>query len=255
MATDTGASYATPPRSDTDCEEFANINKESPRASDEDESTDDHSMFFADTSKKPPPARASTPTHIPTKFLANMQLIDAGEKREMALDNIETVLTSEMDERAVATLQATAFETYWAKAETRVTYKRTTYLREVKQQAEYAAEAWRLSDQDVKAARVTSQKAKLNPVDSLAARNPLHMASIEMESRREIRHAEDANYDAHRNKAERLLAQRKMEDAEAWTVHVERKQEAKRAKQEKKNEELLRKSRNRIRNGRVTKRR
>ena len=76
-----------------------------------------------------------------------------------------------------------------------------------------------------------------------------------MESRREIRHAEDANYDAHRNKAERLLAQRKMEDAEAWAAHVERKQEAKRAKQEKRNEELLRKSRNRIRNGRVTKRR
>ena len=136
MASDTGASYATPPQSDTDGEEFANINKESLGASDEDESTDEHSMFFADTSKKPPPAKTSTLPHIPTESVANMQLIDAGEKREMALDNIETVLTSEMDERAVATLQATTFETYWAKARLRGKYKRTTYLREVKQQAE-----------------------------------------------------------------------------------------------------------------------
>lgn len=184
----------------------------------------------------------------------NMQLINVGEKREMALDNIETVLTSEMDERAVADLQATAFETYWVKTKSGG-YKRTTYLGEVKEQAKYVAEAWRFSDQDVRAAQLTFQKAKLNPVDFLAARNTLHMARIEMESRREIRHAEDANYEAHVNKAQRLLAQRKKEEAEAWEVQVERKQEAKRAKQEKKNEELLRKSRNRIRNGRVIKRR
>lgn len=248
MATTTGASYATPPRSDDDGEDIENINKTPPGTSAETQTTDKNPMFFDETSQPTPPQTMTQPQH-------SMQLINAGEKREMALDNIETVMTTETDQRAVAVLNSTTFETYYYKAKTPGSYKRTNYLKDLNQDAKEAADTWRVAMADARQAKVMHERAKVDPAAYLAGRNPLQMAKTYEDTCNEIMHAAQANYDAHRDKAEQLLAARKTRDSEAKEATVRRKQEAKRAMQERRDEELLRKSRDRIRKGRVTKRR
>ena len=222
MASNSNASYATPPRSDDGDDGIEkNATRLSLEPSSESQAPVFNPMFVTNDEPEPPPSDTdSMPSH-------NMQLtIDASEKRAMALDNIEQVLTSEMDQNAIEVLAATTFETYWCKGKTG--YKRTNYLKEIKEGAEEAAVQWRISNADALEAKLAHQRARFNPASYIAGRHAKHMASTEMESRREIRHAEEANYEAHVLKAERLVAERRVKDAEA-------KQEA--VRQEARNEE------------------
>ena len=241
--------YATPPRSDGGDDNMEKDNtKPSLEASSETQAPVFNPMFVTNDEPEPSPSDIdSTPSY-------NMQLINAGEKRAMALDNIETVMTDEQDESAARILEATTFETYWTRGKTKG-YVRSNYLKELDEGVNAAAEEWRISNADSRDAQVAHMAARINPTSFIKGRNPKQMAKMEMETRREIREAEKDNYQAHLDKANRLLVERRVEDAEAKKEAVGRQQEARRAKQVERDRKLAQNSRNRVGKSRAPKKR
>ncbi len=203
MAVNTSDSYATPPGSDADGEDITKTSNDSLGSSAETQTPTYNHMFI--TGDEPLPKREDA-----------LSLICAGEKKSEIIDNVGMVFTPEKDDEVAAILASTTFETYYTvKAGKKGGYGKTSYLKDLDEEANVAAEMWRIAHAEEMDAQFALEKCKDEPNNALKAVHKLNLAHTAQSTLRKIRYAADLNLGFHKKKAALLMKTRKAEEAMA----------------------------------------